>query len=262
MITSTAKDKYSLKKRVDRFFYTPPKFRGEVSNVVMSLTEETKQNIYAFGGLVRDISLFGIKDFSSDVDLVFDGSKVELKKALSCINTAPITENKFGGFRLHMKSWDVDIWSAEDTWAFKEGLVEFTSIESILETTLMSWDSALYDVNHKKLSYRKHYLEDILQGRLDIVLANTPNEIGAMVRLGRAIQAKNAKLLAPKAADLIREYLARYSFNEIIEYEYHSYHNQFITLNTLESLSKSLDCDNQNRDVTLDLKQLKLNLML
>jgi hypothetical protein len=260
MIKSTARDKSSLKKRVDRFFYTPLKFRGEVSSVIMSLTKETEQNIYAFGGLVRDISLFGLKDFSSDVDLVFDGSKAELEKALSSIKSAPMTENKFGGFRLHMTSWDIDIWSAEDTWAFREGLVEFSGIESLLETTLMSWDSALYDVNHKKLSYREHYLEDILKGRLDIVLANTPNEIGAMVRLGRTIQAKNAKSLSPKAAGLIRYYLDKYSFNELVEYEKQSYHDQFITLTSLDSLSRTLDSDSQNEDVTLDLKQLKLNL--
>jgi hypothetical protein len=261
MISNKVKDKYSLKKRVDRFFNTPPKFRGEVSSVVMSLTKESTKNIYAFGGLVRDISLFGITNFSSDVDLVFGGSKTELERALKSLNPIHLSENKFGGFRLRMKSWDIDIWSAADTWAFRESLVTYSSIESLLETTLMSWDSVIYNINDRKLIYRENYLDDILKGRLDIVLEKNPNEIGAMVRLGRTIHSKNVLSLSPKAANLIKYYLSTFSFDDIIQYEINSYNNQYLTTKNLNSLYNKINSNDIYKDVILDLKQLKLNLI-
>ena len=81
--------------------------------------------------------------------------------------------NKFGGFRIRNAKWDIDIWTMKNTWVFAQGHVDYRNINSLLDTTLMSWDSVLYSF--------------------------PTNKIGAYVRLLRPIYGKNVVNLGEKA---------------------------------------------------------------
>ncbi len=262
MTHNIAPDKYALQKRVNRFFDNSISCRKDVTQFVRDLTKDTDSDVFAFGGLVRDIGLFGVRDFSSDVDLVFDGHKQELERALGSLPDLKLEENKFGGFRVKLHSWDVDIWCAEDTWAIKRGLVEYRGISSLLDTTLLSWDSALFDVKKHKLICKKAYIENMSEGRLDVVLKESPNELGSMVRITRAVYSKGAHILGKNAIELMDSYFSTYSTKEIVQYEKNSYHKNYLSLanlNTLKSLIK-----NSNRDNEIELnsqKQLTLNFL-
>ena len=63
-----ARRKDVLKKRVRRFFESPPSERRAVAQVTRELGEVAE--VYVFGGLLRDLALYGSSDFSSDVDIV------------------------------------------------------------------------------------------------------------------------------------------------------------------------------------------------
>ncbi|MCG7586753.1 hypothetical protein [Photobacterium sp. OFAV2-7] len=267
--------KTALKKRVNRFFVGSAKTkksdkiqnarnRYEVSEFLPYLSEQQKEHdIYVFGGLVRDIALFGLGSFKSDVDLVFDGHKEELERALRRATSAQpnltLIQNKFGGFRVKGRSWDIDIWCIEDTWAFKENFVHYTDHKSLLETTLLSWDSALYQINKKQLICPPSYLEDLAQGRLDIVLEHTPNELGSMVRICRAIYGKNASYLGFKAVKLIEQYFTKYSIKDILNYETQSYLTPHLNTDRCKKLASLIQSYNGEGDLDLQReKQLKL----
>lgn len=63
---NVASNKSALKKRIVRFFDAPK--RSELRRFILELSELGE--VIAFGGVVRDIALYGIKGFDSDIDLV------------------------------------------------------------------------------------------------------------------------------------------------------------------------------------------------
>ncbi|WP_281948192.1 hypothetical protein [Vibrio parahaemolyticus] len=259
---TAVENEQALKKRVERFFSpqeckvsTHSKMhRGEVYDFVDILTKNTDLGVYAFGGLVRDIGLFSIRKFSSDVDLVIDGCKKELVSVLCNLpSDATVIENKFGGFRVKQHQWDFDVWCARDTWAIKNKLVEYENVESLLDTTFLNWDSALFDLRKRKIICHKDYLDNLKTGAIDVVLVESPNELGSVVRLGRAIYSKGASTLRRRAIEALQTSFKKYSIEQIIEYEAKSYIAKYLNINNLTSLRERV------LDVGESTGELKIN---
>ena len=78
--------------------------------------------VLLFGGMLRDLSLVGNVGFKSDIDLVIDTEEDESLDYL--LKTYSAKRNKFGGYRLCLSKWKVDIWMLKSTWAFREGYVK------------------------------------------------------------------------------------------------------------------------------------------
>jgi hypothetical protein len=254
MNRSTAPDKQALRKRVDRFFNSSTLYRKEVYEFVEQLIQTKDLNVYAFGGLVRDIGLFTVRGFESDVDLVVDTSKDELIKVLDNIPKDSIIHNKFGGFRIKQGSWSFDIWCAKDTWAIKNKLVTYKNIESLLDTTFLSWDSVLFDVKNKKLICDDNYIENLVNGKIDVVLRHTPNELGSLVRLSRAIFSKGVSVIGRNALSTLKQGFNDYSILDIIEYEKKSFSKKYLNKNNLSDLYAQII------DVSIDLEELCINI--
>lgn len=230
----------ALKKRVDRFFNSETSVRTEVHDFI-GFFIKNKINIFSFGGLVRDIGLFSVRDFDSDVDLVVDIDRETLCHLIDMLDKTlkiRIKENKFGGFRINKNDWCFDIWCARDTWAIKENHVEYTGIESLLKTTFLNWDSVLFNLNDKRLICEKNYFDNLTSGELDLVLSYTPNELGALVRVMRAIYGKGVRKLHNRAIDFIYNGFCNYNKNEIIKYERLSYGNPFLDGKKLNKIKR------------------------
>lgn len=236
----TAPHRQALEKRLDRFFNYSTEYRKEVYEFVNFIKNNSDSNVYAFGGLVRDINLFTVRGFYSDVDLVIDSTREELRSILSALTNEDVSENKFGGFRVKQSQWDFDIWCAKDTWAIKQDFVKYKDIKSLLDTTFLSWDSALFDLNDRKLICKDEYLNNLREGQLDVVLQKSPNVIGSIVRLTRAIYSKGVCSIGPKAIETLHNSLNRYSTDVLIGYEKKSYSNHFLTEKNLGELSKRI----------------------
>lgn len=238
---SPAPNKEALRKRVNRFFSAKSLANTGVNEVISSLTDCAET--YIFGGMIRDIGLFGLKKFESDIDLVFDGNRAMLLSALRKAKITDYSENKFGGFRVkqsRQSKWDIDIWTTHDTWAFKEGHVDFNNVNSLLDTVLMTWDSVLYNLSTKKIIYKDNYLDDLVAGRLEVVLEKNPNEIGSAVRLLRAIYGKHANCLGGNASQLLINILIENHVDDLLEYERESYGKRYLSANKITRLRNSL----------------------
>tara|TARA_R110001583_G_scaffold81974_1_gene218066 strand:+ start:1764 stop:2549 length:786 start_codon:yes stop_codon:yes gene_type:complete len=248
-----AKDKAALRKRVARFFEYGNSNRNEVRGLVEALI--SGYPVYVFGGMIRDICLEGIQGFKSDIDLVFDSSKKELEKIIAKYSIDNITPNKFGGYRIRKNSWDVDIWCLEDTWAFREGFVKNDNIESLFETTLLTWDAAIYDIEARKLSVSPMFFEHLLKGKVDVVLSQNPNEIGATVRILRAIYAKNARIIGLNAANVLMKNFERFGDLDILEQEKSSYSNLVLTISKIQKIKSLLRHFDQENELFLPTDQ-------
>ena len=127
--------------------------------------------VYIFGGLLRDLAIFGKKGFNSDVDVVVEG---DWESCVSYLSSAGALKNKFGGFRLRVAGMPVDIWNARETWAVRKGLVEYRGISSLIDTTVLNWDAILMNWRTKNFVCQDQYIDQISERILDVVLLSQP----------------------------------------------------------------------------------------
>ena len=182
-------------------------------------------DVYLFGGIIRDLALLGRKGFNSDIDLVVEGCWSHFVSYLESLNAH---KNKFGGYRLMIGEWPVDIWNAEETWAIKKGLVQYKGISSLTDTTVLNWDAILMNWRTRNFIYRKNYFEDIESRTLDIVLDKNPNPLGMVVRVFRHLCLKDARKISESAAMYLAKSTKMYSYDEIKNCEISSYSNSLI----------------------------------
>ena len=197
---------------------------------------------YLFGGAIRDIALFGNRcPFKSDIDIVCDCQESQLRIFLEgfCVKE-PLRENRFGGFRIKTETRSIDIWSAENTWAFKQGILAYKGIHSLLETTITNWESILFPLHGGPLIYREGYFEDILRGYLDIVLVENPNPMGMYVKVLRSHACKGALEFSRRVLEVLRKAVSEHSFEDFVSYE-KAHYGDFHISNSIYSQIKGLN---------------------
>ena len=240
----------NLRERVIRFFCSPEKNTNNDRQFDLGLSKKTNPeldvetpgksvkefidflsdampngDVYLFGGILRDLALLGKKGFSSDIDLVVEGDWSHLIKYLDHMKA---NKNKFGGYRLSIAGWPIDIWNAKETWAIKQGLVPYKGISSLIETTVLNWDAILMNWRTREFVYRKNYFEELSQGKLDVVLEENPNPLGMAVRVFRHAFLKEAKKVSPSAIRYLAKCVKEYSFEQLRDAEFESYGNTVI----------------------------------
>jgi len=172
----------ALERRLRKYFaHARPRFEG-VFQFARSL--ESIGQVAVFGGALRDFYLNGPAHSPRDVDLVIDTSDLAaLEKYL--LPFAPI-RNKFGGYRLLVGQWPVDLWPVSSTWAFRMGHVENAGLQSLPKTTFLTSDAIVYVLGEEKVYCTDQYLIHLNQRLLDVNLEQNPNPLGCVVRAMRA----------------------------------------------------------------------------
>lgn len=182
-------------------------------------------DVYLFGGVLRDLALLGGRGFNSDIDVVVEGNWTGCTKYLEHLGAR---RNKFGGYRLGVASWEVDIWNAKETWAIAQGLVKYKGIASLTETTVLNWDAILMNWRTRAFILRKDYLEDIKGRHLDIVLEQNPDPEGMAVRVFRHLCLKEALSITSKAITFLANCTGSYSLQDLADREVRSYGKSII----------------------------------
>ena len=204
----------------EKDFGSPKSSVPEFLNLISGLLPDG--DVYLFGGLLRDMALFGRKGFNSDIDLVVEGS---WDHCVRFLEYSGANKNKFGGYRLKVDGWPIDIWNARETWAIKHGLVEYSGIQSLTETTMLNWDAILMNWRTKSFISCEGYLEAVKERQLDIVLEKNPNPLGMAVRVFRHFCLKDPKKISSSAAIYLANCTSQYSFDKLRDSEFCSYRN-------------------------------------
>jgi len=223
MMHSVTNNIPALRKRLNRFFDEKVSHRARLNGFVNQLSDVA--DVYIFGGLIREFTFKSIKNFKSDVDIV-----VQVKdraKYQELLNSHNHDQNKFGGYRLALNQWLVDLWEFEDTWAFKEAIVQCDEATSLLDTTFFNWDAAFYHYNSKKIECKANYLQDISSKILDINLEKNPNEFGAFIRSLKLIARTQAKTKS-QLSSFIMNFLPETNDEDIKAYEYDHFKTCFL----------------------------------
>ena len=207
---------------------------------------------------MRDIALSGIRSLRSDVDIVFDGDKNAIE---IIVKEYQYEKNKFGGYRVSVDSWELDLWQASESWAFSSGKKEYLDINSLLSTTITNWDSVLFDWKTKKLICGNNYFVDLRDGYLDILFEENPNEIGMFVKIFRCYASKGVVNFSPRAACLVNKALEKYSYEDINNYEMKSYGESRFTKSMFSSLKKNKRISNPDL-LPVDLERFNRTLPL
>lgn len=122
---------------------------------------------YLIGGYVRDV-FEGVK--SRDLDIVVDIKKERLREIVDS-DTCIKQFNRFGGAKLKLSNIDVDIWSFDSNWAFKNRLVKLNENEklnSLAKGCFYNYDALV--VNVSKFTYNMKFYENFInEGKLDIL---------------------------------------------------------------------------------------------
>lgn len=145
--------------------------RTAIRRTLDSLASELPETVI-FGGMLRDFALGNARYFSSDIDLVSLASQDDISRAVARFSPK---RNKFGGFRFSVGKRLFDIWAFEDTWAFREGLVEGRELSDLLKTTFFNVDASAYSLKTGKLYCSKEWEEGIRSRLLEINLADNPS---------------------------------------------------------------------------------------
>lgn len=165
-------------KRVYRYLYEKRARRTHTQDLIYRLTQTLPETV-VFGGMIRDFSLGLAREFNSDIDLVSMADRVSI---LSVIQQYSPETNKFGGFRFAVGRQLFDIWSFQDTWAFREGLVKAEKIEDLCATTFFNMDAAYQPLKSKKIVSAATYLDSVMSRTLDINLEANPAPDKAAIR--------------------------------------------------------------------------------
>ena len=235
---NVVRDENLLKRRIKYYIKSGRGGRQNETALIKALSQQA--HLYGFGGLIRDIGLYTAHQFRSDIDLVFAGSRKHLQKALSDYGLQKISENKFGGFRVRDFNVDIDIWSLEDTWAFKHHFIIQRDVESLLNTTLMSWDSVLYDIQNDRIITTDSWLTDLHTGRLDLVLEHTPDVNSALIRILRTIYGKEVLMLGERLCQFLASSMNAYPDHRLVSEELERYRTSYITSTRLSKLRQDL----------------------
>ncbi|GLO56576.1 hypothetical protein PPUJ20066_26120 [Pseudomonas putida] len=220
----------------------------KISRFIDSLANQLKHGeIYLFGGVLRDLALMGRKGFSSDIDLVVDGDWESCETILVELSAQ---KNKFGGYRLEISGWPIDIWDARKTWAICEDLVRYDDISSLLRTTVLNWDAILMNWRTKEFICHDDYLIELRNRNMQIVLESNPNPLGMAVRVFRHLCSKDARSIAPHVVEYLADSTEKYTFLQLSNSEISSYGDTIIepaVYNFFEKIKSYDAVDTQNK---------------
>lgn len=232
----------ALKKRIGRFLNSKKFERDEVFDL-MELSQKLGR-VAIFGGMLRDLCIGGNRFFDSDVDLVFEQhDKGNLETLLKEYR---YKLNAFGGYRIQLKKWHVDIWNIENTWAFKNNIVKMDGFKSLTETTFFNWDAIVYEVDSGDIHSAENYLMNLHERYLDINLIENPNALGSMVRALRMMIKLNAKL-SPSLCDYVFDNMEKFDSDVIIAYEKQKYWKASLSSEILSNIFISMKYHKANQ---------------
>lgn len=225
MDAATIKSFSELKKRISWFLSSSSDGRDEVRNFIFKL--ESFGQVAIFGGMLRDLSICGNGGFKSDIDLVIKTSDLDKLKRL--LRNYCVTTNKFGGYRIKLNRWDIDLWAFERTWAFQKGLVEGTQLKDLCKTTFFDWDSIIYELSSDAVHTMDGYIDKINSRFLDINLVQNPNPRSNVIKTLRYHELYKAKL-STRLANYVSANTRSNTVEELVKHEQNSH--KYPILNT------------------------------
>lgn len=206
-----------LRERITRFLANHSARKVPLHQALQRI-EQKSWSAVIFGGVLRDLLVFGNSERPRDVDVVVrDANFSELELVFRDLI---YEKTRFGGLRLRAKGWLIDVWALPDTWAFRQGLMPRVSFDHLVQTTFLDVEAAAVEIAPHRGRPRKFYsagfFEAIERQVLDINLE--PNPFPALCAVRSIITALRLDFaLSRRLAEYVVRYASRIPIEELTE---------------------------------------------
>jgi hypothetical protein len=210
-----------LRSQLSRFLKQPAPWKRNLREIVEAIREREWEAV-VFGGVLRDLALYGPAERPRDVDLVVNCSHTDLAAWLSAL---PSQRTRYGGFRVRVHKWNFDIWTLRETWAFTATDMAPT-FENLPKTTFFNIEGIAAQLNttprHKRVLYSFGFAEAISSKLLDINFEPNPFPQLCIIR-GLWTATRHDLLLSPRLAHYIATRADRHEIAEIMNVQSRHY---------------------------------------
>lgn len=139
-------------------------------------------NLYLIGGVLREFRDYHKIHSLRDIDIIVEINDRQLWE--KTLRDFAFRTNRFGGNKLICHDLLVDAWALEETWAFRNHIVECEPKDYVTflpSTVFLNIDSIIYDWNNE-IWYDEIYQEAMQTRILDVVLEKNPQLLLNIVR--------------------------------------------------------------------------------
>jgi hypothetical protein len=210
-----------LRSRLSRFLREPAPWKENLREIVDAIRRR-RWDAVVFGGVLRDLALYGPAERPRDVDIVVDCSSYELAAWLSAF---PAQRTRFGGFRVRIHKWNFDIWALHDTWAFTTSDMVPT-FENLPKTTFFNIEGIAAQLNttprQKRALYSFGFADAISSKILDINFEPNPFPQLCIIR-GLLTASRHDLLLSPRLAHYMANHANHTEIAEIVHVQFRHY---------------------------------------
>jgi hypothetical protein len=224
-----------LENRIRYFFTSRYRGREDVRSTLMDLRKYGR--LVLIGGMLRDLALFGNAGFRSDLDFVI--APYDLSSFEKHMNAIGARVNRFGGFALPSRKWQIDVWPLERTWAHVAGHTRVRTIGDLRGATFFKCDAILFDLDHRKLKTGPGYFRELNEKVLEVNLRPNPNPKGNTVRAFRYALMKGFRW-GPLLSEFVDEVLDCEGWNSLLEAERRSFRSQYLERICFKELKQAL----------------------
>jgi len=169
---------------------------------------------YLFGGAPRDV-FFKDESFVYDLDMFVSGPIHEETISRYSEN---VSRNNFGGYRLRIGDWSIDIWELTKSAAFRFDSPLYPSVDHLLRSVCFSSDAIAIRVDTGEIFRRVEFTRTYDTGVLDFVVPPRDVEPLIAARIARLMLKLDVELSASVASYFIRA-LELYGEDELVRAE-------------------------------------------
>jgi len=217
------KQKAVLRDRIGRFFANKARERLRLLEALNTL-KGFAGPAFLFGGVLRDLMLYGPSLAPRDVDVVV--STIDLKDVTAVFSENLTHTNRFGGLHLRIEGWHFDIWPLSRTWAFCEKFVVPITFESLPKTTFLNIEAVAARLDVENGQYREifsHGFFESISSRT-IEINSEPNPYPALCVLRSLMMAARLEFaIGPKLADYILTYSKELGLEALMQTQWEHY---------------------------------------
>lgn len=236
MSAQVAQTPEQLKRRACYFlFESQRRGRREVADFAKRLYG--LGGVVIIGGMLRDLAVAGNAAFTSDVDFV--AKPISLREFDRLMRRKGAAINRFGGCRLELNTWKVDVWPLERTWASRAGYRIVCDFPDLLGATFFDWDAVLFDYGQRKVIAASDYFDRLATRIIDVNLHPNPNPTGNAVRALRYAYI-NKLYFGRRLADHVLQCISNHAWTDLILREQRSFGSSLLRHIDREEVVKRL----------------------
>ncbi len=206
----------ALRRRVQQFLTAHSEVASPMAEA-LDIIRSRKWPSVVFGGVLRDLMVFGLRARPRDVDIVVDSPSVP--EIASLFENWWVKPTRFGGLKLHMKKCLLDIWPLSETWAFRECGFPRRDFANLPKTTFLNVEAVavqLTGLRENEINvFSAGFFEGVHAETVELNWAHNPFPELAVVR-ALITAAKLNFSIGPALAGYIVEQSARASIGQLM----------------------------------------------